>query len=55
MLAIGGVIFMLALSAPTITGPALMHILWLIWMIIGVALIGVSAGLAISVFVFKKK
>ncbi len=54
MLVIGALVFWLALSAPTVTGPAAMRVVWDIWMLAGLFLIGLSVGLIISKL-FKRK
>lgn len=54
MLIIGAVVFVAALSAPTVTGPAFMKTVWDIWMLLGIFLVGVSAGLVISKLIKKK-
>lgn len=54
MLIIGAIVFMAALSAPTVTGPALMKTVWDIWMSLGIFLVAASAVLAIISLIKKK-
>lgn len=54
MLVIGAAVFFAALSSPTVAGPAFMKTVWDIWMLAGIFLVGVSAGLAISKLIKKK-
>ena len=54
MLVIGAAVFVLALSAPTVTGPAFMRVVWDIWMAVGLIVVGFAIGTAVVKLVKRK-
>lgn len=54
MLVIGAAVFLAALSAPTVTGPAFMRVVWDIWMAVGLIVVGFAIGTAVVKLVKRK-
>lgn len=54
MLVIGAVVFVAALSSPTVTGPAFMRVVWDIWMAVGLIVVGFAIGTAVVKLVKRK-